>query len=186
MLALLLSCDRDDIVHPYKVDLSSLSKIDSSKSVDLRELPKPDSQLAKLGINSSSNSTQPDGVKDWIRYELPSKVPGRNVAVDLRIFIDTQRAKDFMSFDSVSRWYRPKVDKFSKGILPNGLEYCASYIVQHRADPEGCSRPMDSYSSFVLFRSGQYLITIDVHENTDRPLGVTAKDIEFAISLLNT
>lgn len=185
LLALLLSCDRDDIVRPYKVNISNLLKIDISKSLNLNKLPKPDSQLATHGINLSSNSTQPDGIKDWIRYELPSMIPGRNVVVDLRIFRDKKSAKEFMSFESEYRWYRPKVEKFDKGILPNGLEYCASYIVQHRADPEGCSRPMESYSSFVIFRSERNLITIDVHENSNKPLGVAADDIEFAVSLLN-
>lgn len=187
LLGLLLSCNRDDIVHPYTPDLSKLSEIDTKRILNLKNLPKPSNQLAENGLNSESNSSQPDGIKDWKQYERPSEVPGRNVTIDLRIFNDIQSTIKFMEFYSVSRWYRPKVEKFNKGVYPNGLAYCASYIVQHRADPEGCSRPTNSYSSFLLIRSGQSMVSVNVHEiNTDKPLGVTASDMKFAIELLNS
>ena len=70
-----------------------------------------------------------------------------------------------------------KVEKFTNGTLPNGLKYRASYIWQHRAgpDPGGCNRPMESYGSFLLLSSRNYLIQVNVSEKTQT--GVTSADI---------
>lgn len=186
LLGLLISCYRDDIVHPYNVDLSIFSKIDTSKSIDLNKLPTTSYQYSKKENKLASNTSDPNGCKNQVEYNLPSNTPGRSVNIELRIFENIQAAKHFQTFLSENIWYQPKIEKFNKGIFPNGLEYCASYIVQHRSDPEGCSLPMDSYSSFLLIRSGHNLIMIRVHEvDTSKPLGVTASDMVFAEKLLN-
>lgn len=177
----LLSC-RGEIIHEYECDLTPLAALTTPLHVDLWHLARDTRVFAKEGMNTSSKQAQPDGIVDWVEVDVPTPAAHRSVTANIRAFDTVEAAKRHIGWE-LEGWRPSRPDKYRRGVLPNGVEYSASYIVQHRADPEGCNAPMESYGAFLVFRSDRYVITVDVSE--DRPRGVTAEDTSYVVGLLN-
>ncbi|MFB3896828.1 MAG: hypothetical protein ACE14V_11070 [bacterium] len=185
ILIILISCSSEDIVINYDLDLSQLENLKIKPISTLTGFPKPTNIYAQNGINTSSKKKQPSGITDWYGYEPHSDMPNRYIEIDVNVFTDETAAIELTEFEVNHRWYKPKLDKFIKGKLKNDIYYYRSYILQNRSDPEGCNMPMDSYSSFLLLRYSNILISIDVHEvKTKQPKGITISELNYVKSLL--
>lgn len=177
----LLSCNRGDIIHEYQFDVAHLAALSPLQDVDLWHLPGPTRVIAKDGINTTSKMAQPDGIVDWVEVDVPQRAQFRRVTANIMVFDGVDAAKALLVWEREGR-NPSRPDKYQRGVLPNGVEYSASYIVQYRSDPEGCSTPMESYGTFLVFRSGKYLVKVDVSE--DRPRGITEGDTRYVAELL--
>jgi len=109
LLSLSLSCDRGEIVHLYNLDVSGFSKLKTTKDIDLYRLPKPHLMIAAKGTHIASNSWQPDGIMDWVEFDMPSNTVERNVTINLRVFNNEENAKHFFKFDAEGRWWKPSL-----------------------------------------------------------------------------
>jgi len=184
-IVLTLSCNDEEIVIPHSIDLTPLSKIHITPINSIKNSPQASIIHAKDGRDPVNNEQFPDGIMDWLEYDISSSSIHREANINVYFFIDNKAAKEYMDFESVHHWYKPRLDKFVQGALSNGITYCASYIQQHRSDPEGCNLPMQSYGSFLILRNEGLLLTIDVHETDIRnPQGITKSDIAYIEKLL--
>lgn len=183
-LAWLISCNKGELIHEYQCDVSPLEALSAPVDADLRRLPVVTRFFARDGLNVSSRRPQSEGLVNWVEIDVPQRAPHRTVTAEIRVFDGGDAAKRFMGRElTVDRFQLDsRTDKYRRGVLPNGVEYGASYIHQDRADPEGCSGPMESYRSFLMFRSGTYLVLLEVIES--RPQGVTADDTRYVVELL--
>jgi hypothetical protein len=190
LIALAVACTTSEIIIPHRVDVQPLASLKvPAGTVTFERLPPPAKVIAARGMNLYAQSPQLEGISEWIRYDNQkvglSTNDLRQVEIDLYLFRKEEEAESFMVYEGAHHLYNPRVDKYTKGGFANGITYCASYLVQHRADPEGASLPMSAYSSFLIIRAGHVIAIVDVYEiHTHHPRGVTTTEVDFVAKQL--
>jgi len=98
----------------------------------------------------------------WLQGHRLLKVDGDyvNLHVELYLAPPLEDARGRFGAKCRQTWPEADVSRFRFGAR-DGIEYCASYGVLDRADPEGLCVPGRSYSHFTVFRKENLVITIE-------------------------
>jgi hypothetical protein len=149
-------CDRD-LKSPQTVDVSPLLNL--SLPSNMNDLTKE----IELGIFHSYRILGSDGrvVTGRYEYRKTDDEPDYSyIDVDLTLFESTDVAIDRFVSRCEGGWFNADPSDFEYGATQNG-QFCISYTVEARADPEGLCRPLGYYYSRVVIRNENLLIRID-------------------------
>ncbi len=98
------------------------------------------------------------GIGSW-----PHHPDWNNIEVTFHLMPDYQTS--LQEFNNSCEFYFDDPSKFSYGGEINN-QYCISYVIQERSDPEGFCVPMRNFISFVVFQKGRLII--EIHETSSK------------------
>jgi hypothetical protein len=149
-------CDRD-LKSPQAVDVSPLLSL--SLPPNMNDL----TEEIDLGIFHSYEIFRLDGRDVKGRYEYPRTNDNPDysyIDVYLMLLETTDGAMRGFVPDCEGGWFNAEPSDFQYGATQNG-QFCISYTVEARADPEGLCHPLGYYYSRVVIRNENLLIRID-------------------------